>query len=441
MTLFSGDKNARIQYMNDLAMQAALDDRSLQAMKLVARTGQTVAQLSDLRSIDEKFADTEFLKSRVRTDLLTITDAVNANSIMGSLSPAELTYVAQHFDELAKEIRPKYKMGILKAQFDQFLASYMASDAAATVTGRPVSAADLAAAAANAPTRAQMNRLGLAAERTQETLERNGAREPRRGEHAPRRKKADVLADAEALGLETHFASKRGSEFQGRAIPVPTLEFAIDEERARRKTIEEYPAAARNLAFSPLARSHTQLQSPRTAPATMAVHEEPRSGEGVRFRMTGRGLNRVPLGRYTIDARSLGDNVVKIKSQRGAAVARYPTEKVSAKIGSLLRKLVSGGSLEFDDLQDLDDGEKRYLHKVAVGCDLTGTCPISAPKNDDVQVEQDLFTKLRGEICAGNTNVDLIKDFKKLLFKMKTEGSLPGSQVNRVLLDLLSLGH
>ena len=58
-----------------------------------------------------------------------------------------------------------------------------------------------------------------------------------------------------------------------------------------------------------------------------------------------------------------------------------------------------------------------------------------------MQVEQDLFTKLRGEIVAGNTNQELVKQFKQLLFKMKTEGSLPGSQVNRVLLDLLSLGH
>ena len=152
----------------------------------------------------------------------------------------------------------------------------------------------------------------------------------------------------------------------------------------------------------------------------------------------GRGVNRQPLGRYTIDARSLGDNIVKIRSQRGAVVARYPTEKVSVKIGSALRKMVSGGSLDFADIEGLDEAEKRYLHKVAVGCDLLDKCPISAPK-DAEQIEQDLFTKLRGEICAGNDNPQLIKDFKKLLFKMKTEGSLPSAQVNRILLDLLSL--
>ncbi len=82
--------------------------------------------------------------------------------------------------------------------------------------------------------------------------------------------------------------------------------------------------------------------------------------------MQGRGVYRAPLGRYTICDRSLGDNIVKIRSQKGAVIARYPTEKVSPKVGSLLRKMVSGGSLNFEDIQDLDSSEKRYLHKVAV---------------------------------------------------------------------------
>ena len=164
MTLFSGDAKARNQYMNDLAMQSALESRSLAAMQLNARTGQTVTPVTDLRSLDEKFADMELLKARVRADLLTITDGTNANSIMSSLGPAELRYVAQRFETLAKEIRPKYKMGILEPQFMQFLQEYIAADAAAPVAGRPVSASDLAAAAANAPTRQQMTHLARVGE-------------------------------------------------------------------------------------------------------------------------------------------------------------------------------------------------------------------------------------------------------------------------------------
>lgn len=433
-------------------MQAALDDRSLQAMKLVARTGQTVAQLSDLRSIDEKFADTELLKSRVRTDLLTITDAVNTNSIMGALNPAELRYVAQNFDTLAKEIRPKYKMGILEAQFMRFLQSYIAADALAPVVGRPVSAADLHASSELAPTRNQINRIGHIIQTTSEAhAPRADPSTPSTARVSARRSpptQAESIARADALGIPTRRTGADGTPNTGRAYSAEHLQGEIArklaEDDASGYAAEDpsghafwqSPPPSRALAFSPPAAKATPKSAlkakapPNTAPARMGARG-----------IVGRGVNRVPLGRYTIDARSLGDNVVKIKSQKGAAVARYPTEKVSAKIGSLIRKMVSGGSLQFDDLQDLDDSEKRYLHKVAVGCDLVDKCPISAPKSDAVAVEHDLFTKLVGEVVAGNNNPELIKQLKCLLLKMKTEGSLPGSQVNRVLLDLLSLGH
>jgi hypothetical protein len=373
---------------------------------------------------------------------------------MGALSPAELRYVAQNFDTLAKEIRPKYKMGILEAQFMRFLQSYIAADALAPVVGRPVSAADLHASSELAPTRNQINRIGHIIQTTSEAhAPRADPSTPSTARVSARRSpptQAESVARADALGIPTRRTGADGRPNTGRTYSAEHLQGEIARKLAEDEVsgyaaedpsghaFWQSPPPSRALAFSPPTAKATpksalkapQKPPPNTAPARMGARG-----------IVGRGVNRVQLGRYTIDARSLGDNVVKIKSQKGAAVARYPTEKVSAKIGSLLRKMVSGGSLQFDDLQDLDDGEKRYLHKVAVGCDLTGTCPISAPKNDDVQVEQDLFTKLRGEIAAGNTNLDLIKDFKKLLFKMKTEGSLPGSQVNRCLLDLLSLGH
>ena len=82
---------------------------------------------------------------------------------MGNLGPAQMRYVAQHFEEMAKEIRPKYKMGIFENDFMNLLQVYIAQDRAAPVVGRPVSAADLAAASANAPSRDQVNSLGLTA--------------------------------------------------------------------------------------------------------------------------------------------------------------------------------------------------------------------------------------------------------------------------------------
>ena len=92
----------RLAYFKELQLRAALDDRTLQAIKLNVRTGQTMTPVTDMRSLDEKFADVELLKSRVRSDLLTITDAKNTNSIISSLGPAEMVYLASNFDSFAK---------------------------------------------------------------------------------------------------------------------------------------------------------------------------------------------------------------------------------------------------------------------------------------------------------------------------------------------------
>jgi len=427
----------RLAYLKELQLRAALDDRTLQAIKLNLRTGQTTTPLTDMRSLDEKFADVELLKSRVRSDLLTITDAKNTNSIISSLGPAEMVYLASNFDALAKEIRPRYKMGILDHQFMQVLRTYIDQDALAPVVGRPVSSADLHASSALAPTRSQVNKIGAL---IQTATDAQATPAPAKASAAARSpSQAELIVDAAELGIPVRRIGVDGNR-SGRLYSAEHLQSEIKKVRDE-DSIERAPSDPGGRAFwaSPVdSPGRALVYSPYASGKAKAA---PKSGMGVKKIIMGRGVFREPLGRYTICARSLGDNIVKIRSQKGANVARFPTEKVSAKLGDLLRKMVSGGSLNFEDVGDLSDTEKRYLHKVAVGCDLTGKCPISAPKNDESEIEMDLFTKLRGEICAGNTNLELIRDFKKLLFKMKTESTLPSAQVNKCLLDLLSLGH
>jgi hypothetical protein len=157
--------------------------------------------------------------------------------------------------------------------------------------------------------------------------------------------------------------------------------------------------------------------------------------------MAGRGIHRTPLGRYSICTRKLGEDIVQIRSLKGGAIAKFPSEKVTPGIAKCLRKIVGGDVLGFDDIEGLSDDERRYMHRVANTCDLLDKCPIPAPKKDSVQLEHDLFLKLQGEIGAGNDNPELIKEFKRLIFKMKNSGSLPAAQVNRCLYDLLSLGY
>ena len=77
---------------------------------------------------------------QVRADLLTITDAANASAILSTLDDDDLKFIAQKFELMAKEIRPKYKLGINQQQFEMFLKSYIQNEDRFPVAGRETAA-------------------------------------------------------------------------------------------------------------------------------------------------------------------------------------------------------------------------------------------------------------------------------------------------------------
>jgi hypothetical protein len=115
----------RQQYLANLALQANLDDQNLQANKIYKKTGMTPTQPTDTRSTAEILADTERLKIEVRSQLSQIADGTNADAIVQQLDPNQLQFLAQHIDEIVKDIKPKYKYGVDALSFILYFQSYM----------------------------------------------------------------------------------------------------------------------------------------------------------------------------------------------------------------------------------------------------------------------------------------------------------------------------
>lgn len=115
----------RQQYLSNLALEAKNNDYNLQANKVFKKTGETPTQVLDARTTTEKLADIQRLKIDLRSSLTQIADGVQADAIVQQLSPDSLQFLAQHIDEIVKEIKPKYKYGILADVFIPYLDSYM----------------------------------------------------------------------------------------------------------------------------------------------------------------------------------------------------------------------------------------------------------------------------------------------------------------------------
>jgi hypothetical protein len=115
----------RQNYLANLALETKNNEINYQANKIFKKTGQTPTQVLDTRTTTEKLADIEMLKIELRGELKEIADGIQADAIVQMLNDEELIFLAQHINEIVKQIKPKYKYGILADIFVPYLQTYM----------------------------------------------------------------------------------------------------------------------------------------------------------------------------------------------------------------------------------------------------------------------------------------------------------------------------
>lgn len=112
-------------YKANLKLRIKLNEDQLQASRLFKKTGEVSSIKTDNRTITEKLADLNKLKLNLFTDLTKITTQDQIPLIMQNLSDDDITFLAQHFDEIASQIKPKYKLGVPAPIFVNYLNHYI----------------------------------------------------------------------------------------------------------------------------------------------------------------------------------------------------------------------------------------------------------------------------------------------------------------------------
>jgi len=119
----------RQQYINNLRLQASNDQLNLNANQIYRKTGQTPSPLPDVRSTTEKEGDIERLKVEVRSRLADVMDGDNANNVALSLSPKQLIFVANQINNITKDLKAKYALGVPSQIFIQYVRNLMLREA------------------------------------------------------------------------------------------------------------------------------------------------------------------------------------------------------------------------------------------------------------------------------------------------------------------------
>ena len=149
----------------------------------------------------------------------------------------------------------------------------------------------------------------------------------------------------------------------------------------------------------------------------------------------------VPMGRHLININQLDKDIIAIKRKKGSVINTLPSQRVTRKLGGVIRKIIGGSLPTFDELNDLDDEEKLYLSKVASETQIGGKLSIPTPKKTSEEQDINQFEILRGQILAGQDNPDVVRQFKSIILKLSNKNLIPKAQVRDLLLDLTTLGH
>ena len=149
----------------------------------------------------------------------------------------------------------------------------------------------------------------------------------------------------------------------------------------------------------------------------------------------------IPFGRFVINKRLLGEGIIAIKTPSGACLGDIKSERVSPNIANAFRIIVGGGSPTYEDISNMNDVERSYLHRITSRADLSDRLNIPAPdkKKDDQDINQ--FEIMKGQIMAGNDSLKLQRDFKLLIMKLMKKKLLPKRQANELLFEMASLGY
>jgi len=144
-----------------------------------------------------------------------------------------------------------------------------------------------------------------------------------------------------------------------------------------------------------------------------------------------------PFGRYYIQKMKLDDNILQFKSHSGLQPNELPTERVSKQLANVIHTFLRE-TPNFEEINQLNEQDKRKLASICKKCHIMSP---AVPKLKTLtDQEDDRFEVLRGQLIAGQDNLQLAKEFKVLMLKMVNEGRLPKRQANEIMHEMLMLG-
>lgn len=149
----------------------------------------------------------------------------------------------------------------------------------------------------------------------------------------------------------------------------------------------------------------------------------------------------IDFGNYKLDLKQLKGGKLQFRSKNNYFVKGLENRRMTPNMKIIIDKFLSNQNISFDDINKLDDDEKNYLSIMAEKCGINDRLRLPSPLLTKQQQDINKFNLLRGQICAGNDNMSMIKDFKILLLKLMNSGHVDKKEGQLLMITLLELGY
>lgn len=491
------------EYKANLQLQINNNNRVYNAVSQANQGIQIPEQPPDMRSLSEKIGDIQNLKNQLSVQLRQITDGKNADMIVNSLNDDELARAVQYFQTLAQKLKSSYALGVPADVFIQALQNYseLQDESAGIDMGlqglqrqsseillslkniaehglTPESIQNLieygkskkVASPAQLITLTELEDVLYSLDdlkRISELpIEQKTELEQRLSEIYPKlpsqrdfedlynylqsiqdpveQKQTfdDIMQQMNGLSAndaEALRAYKMPPKLAKKVAKERAIVASFMSKQAEKKAEKKAGKMVRTVSIEEGKGMHGSGMVQFSEPLAVEVSEsKPKTKKAIRI--TGKiekPLEFVPFGRYAIHKFKLNDGILVLRSKSNNTIPTLPPQKVSKSIVDILKQVIIGGTPSFEAISGLDANDKELLHKIV----RLSRIEISVPTPDLTAREQDnhRFQLLRGQLLAGNSSQEIIKELKALLLKFIANGSIPKTQANAVLYELMVL--
>lgn len=428
------------RYLASLRTQIAIDSKNLQANQLFKETQQP-SQIEDNRTITEKSADKAQLSQLLIRELSKITDMGSANDIVVNMDDDDKKFLVEQFGAVSSEASKRFKFGFTKGIFMPFFEKF--KENYLTTGGFQATPAEIA----------EQVIASESAQKTEGVGDVPFAFSSQYGEGS-----VPLLANMTNVpkGEWANVRRAMVREIRRQIIEEPLSKDQVsDRKRVLRwldgSTFPETKGKSLGVFVSFFAQNPDKLKMLNEM--LQAVAGAGIKGKGIK----GRGLVKsksfptikaeggIPpmerfakFGRYVIDKQKLKDGQCVVRFDSGACIHKIPARRIGKEVQNVLSKIAGGGLPSYDDINALNQDDRRYLYNIQKLAKMDAQIP--SPDKDAETKDMEDFEKMRGQILAGNDNKDLLKKFKLTLLKFAKDGRIPRREVNEILIEMASLG-